>query len=210
MMLHKRNFARLLAGATLALIVTSARAHDSNFFAFGGDQSQGTSGPNAAAWFVDEDGFTQPALAGLQNPWLLIPVTSAPAGAGRWYAEFPTNVVTYFDPGLPGNVPALQSATLRLVAITPGLEVWLGNARVFAPTGTQTLYGNQFPYPFFGSWHVHFACRARRLGTYTFTFQLTDVVARNGTPLTDSPPYTLTVRTERQPRPGKDPNASPQ
>lgn len=200
--------ARLLPGTALALAlmacflpVGGVRADDppvethGDDLLLGRDMGFGTSGTGAGLWFLDSAQNPDRLGQWLASPHTMIPNITGPEDAGNIYFNLGTNVVTYFDPVQNRNLNTLQSATMSEVAITPGLQMFKGSLRFFAADPATTVLGNTFNYPFLGTFHNHFSLRVFRPGTYQFAFRLTNVVARDGTPLAGSPVYTVTLRS---------------
>lgn len=181
-----------LATTLLMLFSLRAQAHDehSDDLLFGRSVAPGISGPAGGVWITGPDPTR--IYDYLATPKLLIPNVAGPAESGKLYFNLGTNVLVFFDGSTYKNV--LSAAVLQCVDITPGLEVWRSSSRFFAYDPALTANNNRFHYPFLSNWHHHFGVRAFRPGTYTFVFKLTNVVARDGTPLNDSQEYTLTLR----------------
>ena len=164
----------------------------------GGTPDFGATGGGATFWFADSGTNPNRPAQFLATPIPMIPNINAPdsdpatlPSPGGIYYNLGTNEV-YSNGGAAGT---LRTGTLICDFISPGLEIWKSQYRFFAPLGTPAAVSNTFPYPYTGTWHDHFAARAFRPGTYTFKFHLANVVAYDYTNLTDSPVYTMTLRS---------------
>lgn len=164
--------------------------HDDDLY-LGKDQAFGTTGSGSALWFLDSPEHPQRLEQWLQTPHTLLPNISGPEGAGSLYFNLGSNVVTYYDADLSRNVNVLSAATFRASEVTQGLEIWKSQFLFFAGDPAKTRLSNTFSYPFLGTFHNHFAVRAFRPGSYRFQFRMTDVHARDGSPLEESKDYTL-------------------
>ncbi|MDW8207735.1 MAG: hypothetical protein RMJ43_07845, partial [Chloroherpetonaceae bacterium] len=165
----------------------------------GRNLNNGASGPQIALWFADR---SRNVLEWLQTPLKLIPNISGPNSdgpntPGQLYYNLGTNAVVVSTQ--QGDFETVLRTIMRRVSISPGLEVWKGSIRYFAPDGTPvaSTSPNMFRYGIHGStdfgWHHHFAVRAFRPGRYTFAIQFTDGIGfGDNVPLLPSQVYTLT------------------
>lgn len=158
----------------------------------------GATGSGTAPWFGNN------ANLNAVPDWLATPKTFTPNITGPNSEGANTAATFYYNIGFDvmatvvngQNRNVLLRGRLVRTAISNGLEIWQGAARIFAPDGTpapnQWQFGqtNGLDY----GWHKHFIARAFRPGTYTFSFQLQDAADRDGNALANSQIYTLTLR----------------